>query len=306
MNDNHAVPPGKSNNYLLTHLYEIVKFSVGFKVKDLDGTVLQRAYTALPMEWDTAKADGRINKTRTYAFPKLKEQHGDKFARLMGRELLPSDLSVGFAPADGLLSSVYIDDVNGSVPGHLMIETSPDNYHAHFKLDRPCTEEEAAACLRALKDQYGGDPGAMKPRQVRRFVTEGLSFKTNWDEEPVSVDYCVKNYPAIKVAAFKISNTEVDVDLTEAEKSFFADVWARKLRRAGNDASIADFGLATYLIESGQSSDKVIEAIKFCRKTVDTDKNWYEGHAEDYLRNTAARAAAVIAVKQNPKKGLSL
>ena len=306
MDDIHAVPPGSSNNYLLTHLYGNVKFSVGFKVKDIDGTVLQRAYTALPMVWDTAKAGEQINKTRTYAYQKLKELHGDKFSRLMGRELLPSDLSVGFAPADELLSSVYIDDVNGSVPGHLMIETSPDNYHAHFKLDRPCTEVEAAACLRALKDWYGGDPGAMKPRQVRRFVTEGLSFKTNWDEESVSVDYCVKNYPPIKVIPLGVSDTEADVDLTDAEKSFFADVWARKFRRAGNDASIADFGLATYLIENGQSAEKVSEAIRFCRKTLDTDKNWYEGHGDDYLRNTVEKAAAVISAKPKLKKGLSL
>jgi hypothetical protein len=54
----------------------------------------------------------------------------------------------------------------------------------------------------------------MKPRQVRRFVTEGLSFKINWDEDSVSVDYCVKNYPPIKVIPLGVSDRSLPHILT--------------------------------------------------------------------------------------------
>ena len=300
-----------SDNQLLTQFYKTVQFSIGFKVKGQDGSVLYRAYTALPMKWDSFKAGESIESQRNYAFPRLKDLHGEKFKELMGRELRASDLSVGFRPVeDELLTAVYIDDVSTSVPGHLMVETSTDSFHAHFLLNRPSTEEEAFAVLRALRDWYGGDPGAAKPRQVRRFVTEGISFQVNPDEPTVDVDWCVEHYPPVQKAP-KLDLSPVA--LSDVQKMFFQDIWDRKLRSSRHDIdhpngnfSDADFGLATYLLEHGYEPSVVKSAIISSRSGLSEKKGaWTEGYLEKTVEN-AVSAVNTKQVSQSAKKRFSL
>jgi hypothetical protein len=138
--------------------------------------------------------------------------------------------------------------------------------------------------IRALRDWYGGDAGAAKPRQGRRFTTVGFAYECFWDEENIDVDEAVRLYGGQPDALELPELTQVD--LTSEEIVFYQDVWTRKLKSAQDNKSSADFGLAIYLLERGKSADVVVAAIRCARPTVAEDK----AHVEKYLRYTVTKA----------------
>lgn len=274
-------------NSAFTQLYKSVSFYIGIKVKQND-TVLLNTGVALPRVWECAEAITKLRQQQHIAFARLSEESGSKFQQLTGQTLTLDDLRVSFIPKDVLLQAVYLDDIEDSVPAHVLVETSPGNWQGHFRLNRPSTETEAKAVIRMLRDWYGGDAGAAKPRQARRFVTANLSCDCHWDEEDINVEDAVRLYgkepdtPELPELS--------QVDSTPEEISFYQDVWKRKLRSAHGDKSSADFGLALYLLQRGKSVEIATAAIRCARITLVEDKP----HAEKYLRDTVAKALAKL------------
>jgi hypothetical protein len=269
------------------NLYSSVKFYVGVKITGTDGTVLLNGGTALPRVWTMRAACDAIEMQRLYAFPRLRGIYGERFTALTGREMQPSDLRVSFYPQGRELAAIYLDDVDDTTPAHFLVETSPGNWQAHFRLSRSCNEEEARAVIRALRDWYGGDAGAAKARQGRRFITDGLGYEAYWAEEDVDVDEAVRLY--WESEPIELYDDE-HVELSETEKTLFRSIWNRKLATTRNKSK-ADFGLAAYLLERGRGAAVAREAIRCARITLAEDKG---AHTEKYLKLTVRKAVAKI------------
>ena len=257
-------------------LYHKVKFFIGFKVRDENGKATNLGLR-LPMEWTIQSAYTNLEKQYEYTFPKIQEQFGTVFESLSGRALQLSDLRASFCPADEKLFAVYLDDVDDCVPAHLLVETSPGSWHAHFRTSRPCTEDEAMAVIRMLRDWYGGDPGAAKARQGRRFIAPGMQFETNWDEPDIDVEFAVKHYPKEEAEDGDelVSALGARVALSEAEKKMYPEIWTRIVRNMKGRASDADYGLAMYVLEKGGTPEKAREAILCSRPRIIEEKGAY-------------------------------
>ena len=222
------------------------RFFLGFKVVSVEGSAINRGIT-LPLVWKMRKACEQFDRQRRFAFPEILAGFGQQFESVVGRPLQLSDLRISFCPADSELRAVYLDDVGESI-GHINIETSPGNFQAHFRLSRPCTEIEASAVIRMLRYCHGGDPGAAKVRQGRRFITPGLRYEFDWHEDAVNVEDAVRLFPTPDVdAEFSERIMLKAVVLTDSEQVLYQEVWQRKLRNAKGDKSSADFGLAVYV-----------------------------------------------------------
>ena len=287
-------------NRELAYLYRNVRFYLGFKVVTVDGTAINRGVT-LPLVWNMRKACEQFDKQRRYALSEIHAGFGQLFESVAGRPLQLSDLRISFCPADSALQAVYLDDVEESI-GHVNVETSPGNFQAHFRLSRPCDELEASAVIRMLRYCHGGDPGAAKARQGRRFITPGLRYEFDWHEDDVNVEDAVRLFPAPDVEVeFTDCLTITAVVLTDSEQSLYREVWQRKLRNAKGDKSAADFGLAAYILEKGLSADVAASAIAAARTTLFDDKG---GYARSYVSRTVQ--TAIKAVKQCQRKILLL
>jgi hypothetical protein len=287
-------------NLEFANLYRNIRFYLGFKVVTVDGTAINRGLT-LPLVWNMREACKHFEDQRRYVLPEIHAQFGQQFESVAGRTLQLPDLRISFCPADSALQAVYLDDVGESI-GHVNVETSPGNFQAHFRLSRPCDEVEASAAIRMLRYCYGGDSGAAKARQGRRFITPGLRHEFDWHEDDVSVEDAVRLFPApTEDDDFTDCLTITTVVLTGAEQSLYRDVWQRKLRSAKGDKSAADFGLAAYVLEKGLSADVAAAAIAAARTTLSADKGCYAGA---YVSRTVQAAAK--AVKQSQRKILLL
>ena len=293
-------------NTYFSYAYSELKFYLGFKAYGSDGAKLNRGLT-LPRIWDSRECSNeRVSLQREYALPLLCERFGDEFKAATGRELQLSDVRASFAPADEHLRAVMLDDIDDCCGAHILVETSPNNYQGHFFLSRKATEEEVMCCIRMLREYHGGDPGAAKPRQARRFATEGLSCELNLTEELVDVDFAVKHYQAEEVDFDAEEITHVA--LTPEETRLYREIWERKLlqtrsiTKPNGDKSIADFGLATYILQKGLTADVAYAALHTARQTLITDKGAH--HAERYTRTTIRNAQAALFKKSS--KTLSL
>lgn len=298
----------RNANSPFTYLYRDVKFYIGIKAVTDTGK-LNEGITLKKLVWNIHKAIDNIESQRKYVFSHLHTLYGEQFKTLTGRDLQVSDLRVSFVPADTLLHSVMLDDIDDTCGAHIYVETSPGNFQGHFMLNRPATEFEAMCAIRMLRDYHDSDPGAARPRQARRFVMEGMSCTVDWSAEKVDVDFAVKHYapdtPTVDVIK--------DVSLTDLEKAFFRDIWERKLRSSPRDydhplgnPSHADFGLATYLLEHGHDPSVVKAAIISSRTSLYEDKgNWAEGYLRKTI-NAAMESVEKKAAQTEAKKRLSL
>lgn len=279
-------------NRELEKLYQRVKFYIGFKAVGSDGGTVQRG-TTLPMVWSFHKAANNLNAQLQYAFPKLQELYGPLFEEVTGRQLQESDVRLSFCPADDLVSAVMLDDIEDTCGAHVYVETSPNNFQGHYMLSRPAAKDEAECVIRMLRDYYGGDPGAAKVRQGRRFVQPGMQCITDWYEVPVDVDYAVKHY--YKAPSEEISVLEDGVLLSAQDMDLYKEVWDRKLRLTRDikhplgDKSTADFGLALFVLEKGSSASVAKAAIACARTSLHEDKGSY---AARYLQKTVESAVA--------------
>lgn len=110
----------------------------------------------------------------------------------LGRNVQPGEIQVAFRPTTEMSGAVFFDDVASSNPGHILIETSPNNFQAHYLLSRNATESEVAAIRKHLIldgvgfDRVQGAMTLMAPVQARRFP-EGRFVHDVW-KEPLDVD----------------------------------------------------------------------------------------------------------------------
>jgi hypothetical protein len=269
-------------NEIFSYLYQLVTFYVGIKVKDKN-SVLLNSGVSLSKVWSMQQAITQIEHQRQYAYSRLLQEYGARFRNITGRDLLPEDLRVSFCPQDEKLKAVYLDDVDLSTPAHILVETSLGNYQAHFGLNRPCDEHEAKAVIRALRDWYGGDAGAAKARQARRFVTSYVEIHP--EEELIDVDEAVHLYVEDEITILQVG---AETTLDDAEQRLFREIWGRKLKTSAGDKSRADFGLAVYLLKNGYTPEVAMAAIRCARPTLVEDK---QGSPEKYLLHTISKAA---------------
>jgi len=242
---------------------------------------------------------------QTKSYNILAAKYGQDFAKYVGRSMIFEDVRLAVRPASELLDAVFVDDVKEGVGAPLMVETSKDNWQAHFVMDQICDEEEILKIQKELTRFFGGDTGAARKNQPRRLPVPGLRMRVNrnWklSKEKLLLKYEVFFEPAPKKEAqFRESRErncgEMDTVNEDGSrilsKSVIRDIWQRKWDRNNKDDSAADFGLATYLVENrGYGVEEVIAAIEAARDNLAQDKG---AHAEWYLQHTAEKAFAEI------------
>jgi hypothetical protein len=292
-----------SNLYPEVHLY------AGFKVLSLNGF---EYHNGLTFKRIMRSSDLIMNYQRQQeeTYKVLVQNYGNEFARWVGRPMVVSDIRLAVKPAQEKQIAVFLDDVTESVGAHLMVETSPGNFHAHFVVDRFCNDWEIIRIQKVLNRFFNGDRRAVRRRQARRLPVPGLRTKINTDLPLINAErllllskfYFPEMEAEIPVTTQLVqksqNNDGTNESCTEHEggavlpDSAIRDIWFRKWMRHHKDDSAADFGLATYLIEKqGYSVSAVIDAIRLARDNLVQEKGM---GAEQYLRHTAEKAASVV------------
>ena len=145
-----------------------------------------------------------------------------------------------------------------------------------------------------LRDWHGGDAGAAKTKQGRRFPTPGMTCIVNLNEETIDVDFAVKHYTKIMDSDEDELIADDDVQLTSTEKALYREVWQRKLQSSvssqhpSGNKSAADFGLAIFIAQKGGNPSLALAAIISSRTTLLEDKG--EAYARQYAQKTAISA----------------
>lgn len=78
-----------------------------------------------------------------------KPDMAERIRHATGRDLVLSDVRLAFKPTGTKLQVAFVDDVK-QIDAHLLIETSPNNWQAHFILSRECTFDEVLEVQRWL------------------------------------------------------------------------------------------------------------------------------------------------------------
>jgi hypothetical protein len=73
---------------------------------------------------------------------------------------------------------IFVDDVARSEPAHILIETAPGTYQAHYLLSRVVSRAEAAVIHKQLVEAKGE---ISVPEELRRFP-EGRFMHDTWRE----------------------------------------------------------------------------------------------------------------------------
>ena len=300
---------------LFCKLYPEVFLQPVFKVQALDG----KTYRNSTMFKSVQRSDVLLNfgRWQEEGFKVLNRRYGDEFERRIGKPMAATDVRLAVKPVQEMQSVVFLDDVGGGLGAHLMVETSTDNFHAHFLLDRRCEANEILLIQKVLQRFFGGDPGALRKRQARRLPVPGLRVRINESLPVMSADrlislsrvYFPDAGPGNSVVARPAPGQKMEGGIDESRTvgnvgaaflalpdSLVRDIWLRKWKNNHKDDSAADFGLATYLIEKkGYNVGAVIDAIQVARDNLAQEKG--DG-AEWYLRHTAEKAAEEVEMRR--------
>lgn len=183
-----------------------------------------------------------------------------------------ADITLSFSPATPLLSAVFLDDVLVTTPAHILIETSPGNWHAHIRLSREVSDDVALSIQKHLAHETPGtnaptaDFGALGARHGRRYPTEGLRYSTMSQLPLFDVDDFLQSHPVEQPkpvhAVPRVSRKKLPLP-----KEALRDIWNRYLgyavKETGRpDMSFADLDMIKYLLERGWSDAEVMAAVK--------------------------------------------
>lgn len=275
------------------------------KIRDAEGNVIfRKASNPADTEYLVKDYAAKYPEYMHEAFKTFSSTHGDEFHQKVGRPMEYRDLHPALVPTDSKLNSVFIDDIKepDAIKAHFAVETSPGSFQVHYRLSRPADDDEASAVLRMLHDWYGGDIGALKPRQMRRLATDASKIQVFADDEILDVDYAVHHYPKPERVLDIDDHGEIE-DVPEEIVTIFAKEWNDKRRRTVEhdkpygDKSVADHHVARLVLTHGYSLATAREMIREIRGEDDLLQKKGPGHIEKYLTITVQGAAQILQQK---------
>lgn len=295
-----------ANSYL-GWLYTRIRFHFGCKLKLPGGELLRLGVTPRKI-WYVWDAVAELDGQRVYGCRLLNKMYLNEIYRAICRQLQPNDIRLSFQPEyyytpDGFLrhglSGVFVDDVNEETPAHLMIETSPGNWQAHFRLSGDIKIDADLTCIQKyFCHMYKGDHGAVSAKHPRRFaspVDSGLlsivSYAKPLDLKKVLADakaFEGGQQPVVRSYSVLPNSGGAQI-VTEAS---CLGVWQRALDRASQDMSCADYALGIYMAARGYSEGEILKAIINIRGDALFRKKGSTTQA--YLEHTAMRAVEKV------------
>lgn len=294
-----------ANNYL-GWLYICLRFHFGCKLKLPNGELLRRGVTTKKSMY-TALAVPLLEQQRLYGCRLLNKMYGNEIFAATGRLLQLPEVRMSFQPEfqywqESILvhgmNGVFLDDVREDISpaAHLMIETSPGNWQAHFRItDELCNDDEIKCIQKYLRHRYNADEGAVSAKHPRRFASpleSGLQSVVRYTA-PLNTKKLLaeaKDFAAGQPQSYvhNFQQQSGPVIYQQVSEAACDGVWQRALDRANQDRSNADFALGIYLAARGYGVDEIQEAIirvrgdeLFRKKGSDTER---------YLEHTAERA----------------
>lgn len=274
--------------------YETVQIIYFFKILMPDGSKFRDGFASKDIwHFDTASSSTGM---MVHHF-KAEEKFTPAIRKALGRDPLPGEIRVAFRPLLDAFSVVFVDDVIRDTPANFLIETSPENWQAHFILSRSVHYQDAAKIQKYLimkctgTSRVHGDVGAASPVQPRRFP-EGRFIHDTW-KEALDVDSILtvlpvaKNYQQpSKVRTRAIPNQSHEGNWTdEALEQCYS-----RFHEKNGDLSSVDMSFAIYLFSKGLSEEFVYDAIE----KVSPNVLVRHPHIEDYLLRTIGKALQAI------------
>ncbi len=175
---------------VMGELYPVVLYVSFCKVYREDGTIFRDGYTDnIPFPFSVAMNEEIMSRRKQRALERFAPRIREQF----GREPKIDEIRLAFRPDQAFFHSVFVDDVTGQTKAHILIETSPGNWQAHFILDKEVTIDVAADIQKFLIANSIGtsrptaDPASASPKQARRFpegrfIHDTMLPKLNVDE----------------------------------------------------------------------------------------------------------------------------
>lgn len=283
-------------------LFDRTRLAFICKIRDAEGNVIfRKASNPADVEYDVKEYAAKYPEYLYEAFKTFSRTHGDEFQQKVGRPMEYRDLHPALVPTDKQLRSVFIDDITepDTIKAHFAVETSPGSFQVHYRLSRPADDAEAAAVLRMLHDWYGGDIGALKPRQMRRLATDASKIQIFTDDEILDVDYAVHHYPKPERVIDIDDHGKIE-DVPDEIVKIFAQEWNERRRRTVEhdkpygDKSVADHHVARLVLSHGYSQATAREMIREIRGEEDLLQKKGPGHIEKYLTITVQGAAQIL------------
>ena len=274
--------------------YPKVQIIYFFKALMPDGSILRHGFDT-KVKWDFETATTSTGMMVHHS--KAREMFAPTIRKALGRDPLPGEIRVAFRPLLDTFTVVFVDDVIRDTPANFLIETSPENWQAHFILSRSVNYQDAAKIQKYLIKQCAGssrehgDIGAASPVQPRRFP-EGRFIHDTW-KETLDADAILnvlpevkKNQPPSKVVTRLIPNQSHVGNWTEEA---LEQVYSR-FHEKNSDLSSVDMSFAVYLLSKGLSEEFVSDAIE----KVSPNVNARHPHIEDYLFRTIGKALQAL------------
>lgn len=282
------------NTYdFFTTFYPRVEFVPCFKVVYAPDAAPFRSGVRFGVDYDMFELLDNFEGFQKKGLAWLSRYH-DEFKRLTGREMVPEDIRVAFAPVCSSFVVTFVDDVSEDSPAHCLVETSAGNFQAHVLLDRPVSsDDDMNDLMRALCADYGADVGAKKPRQARRVPIPGMRTFINMDLPKLNVDTLIQRGRDMRAqkeaadAAIRASRVQRVLDSAppsseyRLDATFLNDLWNNKYRKLRVlDRSTADLYFTQYLVSRGYTLDEVYEALLIASPEIRVRK---AGHLEHYI-----------------------
>lgn len=255
-----------------------------FKLIDINGEVFRTGYDFRSIEAFQDLVDNE-QEWRQRFLDMCHRQWGDQAILRIGRPLSLDDIRIAFRPNCETYLMAFVDDVEPMAKAHLLVETSPGNWQAHFVLSRPCTSDEVLMVHRYLSQLYNGDQGAHAADQARRLPRPPLRT-TVQQPAMLDVDQILQQ---TKPPATRLPKKSKQ--FMAFSQQTFHEMWSRKLKQAHGDKSRADFKMAIYLLSKGYSVEEICDVLNIVSSDLEQRKGRW---SNDYLLRTVIKAQQLL------------
>jgi len=269
----------------LGNVYPHVSPLAFYKVVDMNGAIFRDGFDFRMIENFQSFASQEEMWRQNFLAMRQTQLWADQIISRLGRPLCLDDIRLAFRPSGQPYAAAFVDDVKQLDEAHLLVETSQENWQAHFRLSRSCTAQEVLLIHRYLSKRYHGDTGAHAADQARRLPRLPLRTILQ-DRVDLSVDEILKHSPKSVVAKTRVNKQPLSLD-----HQILHDIWARKLDHAQGDKSSADFKMAIYLLGKGSSFEETCEVLTLVSAELFARKGQW---CDDYIARTVLKADQLL------------
>lgn len=261
-------------------LYPMVQIVLMYKIKQPDGTVLRGGKTV------DRNIYPFLQLANLYSLKSQRDEAAREFEAVVmqkiGRPPRLDELRVAFRPMMETFRSVFVDDVTPAAKANILIETSADNWQAHYYLSREVTRQEAALIQRHQILSVGGDPAAGSPVQARRFPEGRFMFNPN--RPALDIDTILAEVsavvPGIKPLVCGAVSDEENWTPEALEQLYI------RLQNGRTDLSSCDMSFCVYLASKGLDDVFIEEALRITSPDIERR----HPALYDYLSRTIQKA----------------